>query len=266
MIYCFIGCDMGGWHTKNGDALAVCWWNGKQWGQWCISGHHFYPVHKSVKDLFDKLSGLDAKTVIAIDAALAWPLSFSKLVASADTASHIPSFEPTADMNNPYLYRETERFIRDRHNLHPLSAAGDKFGNNSSKGQSLAAWFNTTLVELYRPPFSKASIADANNHRSSLIEVYPAASMRSHAFRNLKWPDDNQKMSEIGISDLNDAKRCALTAVCYAKTVGLLDADFPNLEVYPDVYLPSDADKAYNQELFAKEGWIFAPRIEVAEI
>jgi hypothetical protein len=36
---------------------------------------------------------------------------------------------------NRYLYRQTERFVQQQTGHHPLSAPGDKFGNNSSKAQ-----------------------------------------------------------------------------------------------------------------------------------
>ena len=77
--------------------------------------------------------------------------------------------------------------------------------------------------------------------------------MRSDTFKNLKWPEDDLKMSELNISDLSDAKRCAITAICYAKTIGLLDTNFPDLGAYPYVNLPCDADEKYSQELFNKE-------------
>ena len=56
-----------------------------------------------------------------------------------------------------------------------------------------------------------------------------------------------------GDSDIADAKRAAMTCVCYAKTVGLLGEN-----AFPEGCARSDmiAEKA---EQIKREGWIFFP-------
>src|SRR4051794_33979738 len=108
---------MGGWHTKKGDALAVCRWDGEQL---CCddddsrSGSLFYPCSDTdiLADMIGRYSKYDGKIIIGIDAALAWPAQFAKLVNRAPTADAGVCFKPGKHIDNPYLFRETERFVK----------------------------------------------------------------------------------------------------------------------------------------------------------
>jgi hypothetical protein len=265
MTIYFIGCDIGGWHTSYGDAFAACKFssgNLTHLGE--KSGSMYYPVDpqeifaKTLKRICEE----QARLIIAIDAALAWPVEFVKLVQDAPVGRHLPTFTlPSPAIDNPYLYRETERFIekailRGSKKL-PLTAPGDKFGNNCSKAQGLVAWIRTRLPGVYRPPFDPWDEENARNARYSLIEVYPAASMKSRLFRNLRWPRAAMQMTNVGDSDIGDAKRCAMTAVCYAATVRMEES--LTTAQYPPVFLP---DNTRNSNLITREGWIFAPAPE----
>lgn len=285
----FIGCDMGGWHGSN-DGLAICKWDGStlsQVGEW--SGRLFHPVNdyatqptvqasqnnvanfirmkRVAKDqildgLVDAMVAEEARIIIAIDGALAWPAKFAKLVADAPSACHMPTFDPKGRaIDNPYLYRETERFIKAAVSLgkDPFTAPGAWFGNNSSKAQALVAWFAQQLSGLYRPPFCPWDLQSAKAARYTLIEVYPAASNHSKEFMALSWPRAEQTMENVGNSDIADAKRCAMTAVCYAAKLGMLGQAAGN---YPDVWLPGNQCNgvSYNCALLQQEGWIFCPK------
>jgi hypothetical protein len=206
-----------------------------------------------------------AQIVIAVDAALGWPAEFAKLVANASSAPPPPSFRLEEAIKNPYLYRETERFIKgavlEETDQNPLTAPGDKFGNNSSKAQALVAWFKSQQYSLYRPPFDRWCIARAAQAQYSLVEVYPAASMKCRQFKYSQWPAQGsalpQTMDQVGDRDIADAKRCAMTGVCYAATVGM----FGNAEhSYSQVYLPERRHNiTYDYTLLPREGWIFCP-------
>lgn len=259
----FMGCDMGGWHTTTGDALAVCKWDGYALSHvQAMDGALFYPVSAQgalaqVIRLAEKES---ARIIIGIDAALAWPAKFVALAGGAPQAAHLPDFVLGTSIDNPYLYRDTERFVKQHiltgANERPLTAAGDKFGNNSSKAQALVAWFRNRLPDLYRPPFDPWDAAVAAQKQFTLIEVYPAASMKAAVFRLLAWPHHEQTMDHVGNTDIGDAKRCAMTAVCYAAMLGMLGSGGG----YPPLYTPDDAGTEYNQDDIGVEGWIFAPK------
>jgi hypothetical protein len=263
MTIYFIGCDIGGWHTTNGDAFAACRFSSGEFtllDDECGSGNLYYPVDRQgiFAKILNRACAEKARIVIAIDAALAWPVEFVKLVRCAPLGGHLPTFTRSRAIDNPCLYRETERFIRRniRRDRDPFTAPGDKFGNNSSKAQSLVAWITGTLPEVYRPPFDPWDEDRAKNARYSVIEVYPAASMESHLFQNLEWPFSAQQMRKIGDSDVADAKLCAMTAVCYAATVKM-DQRL-NSQLYPRIFVPP-SDNTYDLNMVAQEGWIFAP-------
>ena len=262
----FFGCDMGGWHTDKGDALAVCKWDGSELQHVeATAGALFHPVTDNgpLMKWMNTVQEEDARFVFAIDGALAWPTKFAELVASAPSAEHRCTLKPSDAISNPYLYRQTERFIKNHllttNTERPLSAPGDKFGNNSSKSQVLAAWMKTKFPNVYRPPFDQWDTTKARESAATLIEVYPAASLKSPQFRNLLWPLLKQSMGDVGNTDIADAKRCAFTGICYAATVGLLRPP-PD---WPTVFLPSEATSGeIAVELIQKEGWIFAPRCD----
>lgn len=270
----FIGCDMGGWHTDEGDAIAVI---GREDSELTMPvwdcGPLYYPAD-TCEDTFQGYCSRQPQVVIAIDASLSWPVRFMQLVVESAQASHLPEFPLEEAMKNPYLYRETERFINQTalagKRQIPLSAPGDKFGNNSSKGQALCAWIKSVANGVYRPPFDDWQPALAKEARTTIIEVYPDASLVSERFRRISF---SRSMSDlIGLDsmqeladerahlrkkreacDLYDAIICAMTAMCYANTVGMIEGD------YPEVYTPNDAE-GYVQETIRQEGWIFAPK------
>lgn len=264
VIY-FFGCDIGGWHNtemNKGDALAVCRWDGNKLGHvGATAAITFFPV-KSEQLLAQKLAlakSENAQIIIGIDAALSWPERFIQLTAKAHSLTHNFDFELVDAINNPYLYRETERFIKQRiqtgRKERPLTAVGDKFGNNSSKAQALATWLLNQLPNAYRPPFDEWDVNIAKDARHTIIEVYPAASMKSAKFKQLLWPLESQSMADAGKSDIADAKRCAMTAYVYAASINkLANATCPRI-LTPDDATPEEIRKPS----LRVEGWIFSP-------
>ena len=100
----------------------------------------------------------------------------------------------------------------------------------------------------------KWSVDDARKRKHSIIEVYPAASQKSNTFKKLRW--GRHRMKTVGKTDIADAKRCVMTAVCYAMEVGILR----RIAGYPRIYLPDHRlARSFNAEAITKEGWIFAP-------
>jgi hypothetical protein len=260
----FFGCDMGGWQNKDeskGDALAICKWNE-------ASPEHaeatadvlFFPVDedKVLSQKVQEAVASQGKIIVAIDAALAWPVDFARLVAKSPEGVEYDRRRFDSAIANPYLYRQTERFIKAhvRKGKDPLTAPGDKFGNNSSKAQMLVAWFRTKLHDAYRPPFEGWDVGRARESQYTIIEVYPDASRQSKQFQKLKWPPYPEEMKVVGNKDIADAKICAMTGVCYAMEVGVME----RRPEYPPIYLP---DHLFIEDLrkdaIPKEGWIFAP-------
>lgn len=267
MIY-FFGCDMGGWHNTSltkGDALAVCRWNQgalEHVGE--TAALTFFPVEpeQGLARCLDKCLENGYEVIVCIDAALSWPSRFAELTREAQSFEHNFDFDLTDSINNPYLYRETERFIKRRvqtgSNERPLTAVGDKFGNNSSKAQALAGWLFGRMDKPYRPPFDAWHIDRARAAKHTIIEVYPAASMKSAKFRKLEWPTSSQRMEDMDNSDIADAKRCAMAGFVYAASIGKIRA-----ENCPAILTPDDIeDDEFSKSALRIEGWIFAPKCE----
>lgn len=261
----FIGCDMGGWHTSRGDGLAICRWrNGTMESVHAEAGALYYPVASEASLAQHLTQALDegARVVIAIDAALAWPVDFRDLVVAAPEAAYLPDFErQDGALQNRHLYRDTERFVHATTGKQPLTAPGDKFGNNSSKAQALTAWLAQHVLEadrvLYRPPFDEWDLEEARKATCTLIEAYPGASMMSPAFQRVTWPAEAPvTMQIVGNNDIADAKRCAVIGACYSATVGHLPgAAYPHVALCNAVTLGD----TYAAERVRKEGWIFTP-------
>ena len=143
----FFGCDMGGWHNKDndgGDALAVCQWTGDRLlNVEATAALTYYPVVEDgpLMKWLSRAINDNARVIVCIDAALAWPMQFRQLVNQASSGKHKFCFDLDGAINNPYLYREAERFIKQRvmtgNKEWLLTAVGDRFGNNSSKARHL---------------------------------------------------------------------------------------------------------------------------------
>jgi len=261
-VYC-IGCDLGGWHGMLKDALAVCRWDaGIQYPSQPTHGRLFYPLDDKTKLIvaIHRAKQETARVIIAVDAALAWPTDFLHLAIRANRATHIASCIATSpQIENTYLFRETDRFIKTfvRKDRDPYSAPGNRFGNNSSKAQSLVAFVKKMFQEVYRPPFDQWNLDRAKETWITLIEVYPAASMASEQFSALRWQEAEDRYADLDTSDENDAKRCSTTAACYGMTIGII----PEVQGYPKVWLPDDEiPPAYDPRRIRREGWIFAPK------
>jgi hypothetical protein len=256
----FIGCDMGGWHTKRTDAMAWC---AMEDGEWCDpthvqNGQLFLPDadRNPLAGIVEKILGESAQAVISIDAALGWPKSFRDWVSASPLDAPIPSFDVShGELNNPFLYRAAERFIKKHTGQKAGSAVKDQLGSNFTKGQALAAWLRREW-QAYCPPFDELTKGKAAQSPITVIEIYPSASLKCDAFAKLRWPGGGA-MGELGKSDIADAQRAAMASACYARTVGMIQADLPG------VYLPEEAGED-EQDMIKAEGWIFSPKVEPA--
>jgi hypothetical protein len=266
----FVGCDMGGWQStdeKKGDALAVCKWTGSKVEHFAATAAiQYFPVEEAgvLAKTIDQALAERARIIIGIDAALGWPVEFTRLVRDAAEGIEFDTRRFESAIKNPYLYRETERFIKShvRRDKDPLTAPGDKFGNNSSKAQMLVAWFRTKLPAAYRPPFGGWDAGRARQSEHSIIEVYPDASLQCRAFdKKVRWPAYEQEAGTLRSKDIADAKVCSLTAICYAMELGIISRD----PKYPRIYLPDHPlAQTLDAKAILKEGWIFAPYAETS--
>lgn len=177
------------------------------------------------------------RIVIAIDAPLAFPEAFVKLL----TGRAIPDVAAGGrEIDNPLAYRATDRHILNTFQKKPLSASFDKLGNNATVAmvyvRRWAAQCGLPVLP-FEPPHANGS---------AIIEVYPALTkVKGEKFCH---PPLQRLLPQSVMpgSDESDAAICALVALAF-----LLDgssAGLPRL-VGPDPH-------ASDEEL-RSEGWIY---------
>ena len=181
-------------------------------------------------DVFDQY-----RIIVAIDAPLGFPVAFQQLISRKPSAK----IELGPEINNPFAYRETDRWVHQSFGKKPLSASFDKLGNVATVAMYHAErWAITAGFPIV--PFQP----DDDHH--AIIEVYPAlvkdpatSVCASQFARHL--PGDLPARS-----DKLDAAICALHALAYA--LQGQDRDLPRLVGPPDALV---------QSAVSVEGWIY---------
>lgn len=179
-----------------------------------------------------------SRAVLAIDAPLGVADAFRALL-----DGHPPVEEVHASDSNPYLYRETERFlIAGGHR--PLSAVKDKIGSQSTKAMHALACFTPDRegIGVWSGPGGNES-----------IEAYPAVARKSSRVQRLLDPyvhavtvDGYRRLDPVfGHADEEDALLCALVAWLFVHERDALAA--------PDETVPG------------AEGWIWVPKDALAD-
>lgn len=175
------------------------------------------------------------RLLFAIDTPLGFSKAFADLIVSRRAASQIFS-----SSTNPYLHRQTERFLFER-GLTPLSPIKDMIGSQATKG--------IHFLSRFAPKLERCGLW-TDGCWIQAIEAYPSAckqsaeirAMRSNFYENtgesaiLGGP---QKRFGIYHQDLEDALTCAL--------VGWSFEHQPSLLAHPPPLIDTS------------EGWIFVP-------
>jgi len=262
----YIGWDVGAWHCdrnrRSRDSICVLEHEvGKPQMKFVgVWRNNFSKRLLGVRDsqsfvadalilLDSRFSHLDTESniVLAIDAPLGFPTEFNALIQGKPT----PKFHAKNAIDNPYVYRETERFLRLQDStLHPLSPIQDQIGSQATKALHLiyrlglrrheATWVSTE--------------ADSVAPKFRAIETYPsvAIKMRPNLLRDANLFDETNTCNTLMLEpdkadyanrDKRDALICALVASMWGRTGELMG--------------PRRGD--VNQELVEQEGWIWVP-------
>ena len=229
----YVGWDVGGWNCdKNGksrDALVILDAGlnivGQPWrGNLRSAINEAGDSAEWVSKLFalckaPTLSGCPQIT-LAIDTPLGFSEEFTRLV-----TQRIHAGEVGDSATNPYLFRQTERFLFE-HGLKPLSAIKDMIGSQATKGMHVLAKF--------APKVQRCGVW-SDEARLSAIEAYPSACETSATVKGLQ-----QRFSKLDHDDLDDALTCALLAYLFDNQ--------PETLIHPLASVP------------ASEGWIWVPK------
>lgn len=251
----YVGWDVGGWNCDKNpasrDALVILDSARKLVGTpWRGNLRRLFNEASSAQVLVTKIlelcqvrSGPDdsCRLLFAIDTPLGFSKGFTDLIVSRLAPAQIFS-----SSSNPYLHRETERFLFQR-GLSPLSPIKDMIGSQATKGIHFLARFAPTLE-------SCGLWTDGASIHA--IEAYPSACKRSACISAFRLPFYNdpdgiaseatKARNEFYHPDLEDALTCAL--------VGWAFENRPDLLAHP----PPTVDPS--------EGWIYVPTDGLKEL
>ncbi len=210
-----IGWDVRGWQGK-AQAVALAGWRREDDSlHWLGVSPLFRLSSRGAADIFSLLMPLlkskarcdellsHPRFALGMDAPLAFPRGFTALLRGEVQQIAIPARE----IDNPYAYRDCERWLHERYGKKPLSASFDRLGNNATLALAMAP----ALTPLQRVPQQVPAAPRA------LLEVYPALAKqggRASCARpeiHLLLP----KTLQPG-TDQYDAALCALMALQYA--------------------------------------------------
>lgn len=224
-----IGWDVRGWQGK-AQAVAVVGWSPGRPLDWLGISPLFRLSSRCEPNLRTLLApalpeSLLLERVLAhpcvtlgIDAPLTFPAAFVDLLREGQGPRHIPERE----IDNPYAYRDCDRWLYRQYGKKPLSASFDRLGNNA------------TLAMAILP-----ALVQGKGH--SAIEVYPA--LAKVAGRGSEaWPELRPHLPShlVPGTDPYDAALCALMALQQASKGGC--------EALPELVKP---------QVQMNDGWIY---------
>ena len=230
-----IGWDVGGWNcdrnSKSRDAIVILDADrnivGAPWrGNLRTSINEADSGLEWIHSLFT-LCGAESpvegsRFVLAIDTPLGFSRAFVALLSEHRVAGEIGDSQ-----TNPYLFRETERYLF-RRGLRPLSPVKDMIGSQATKGMHVLARF--------APQVPRCGVW-SDGADLTAIEAYPSACKTSALVAELR-----QKYAPLGHEDEEDALTCGLIAWLFAHEPQLLEA--PGEGVSADegwIWVPGDA-------------------------
>ncbi|MEJ6114491.1 DUF429 domain-containing protein [Aeromonas salmonicida] len=236
-----IGWDVRGWQG-NAQAVAVVGWQAREPRlHWFGVSPLFRLSSRVAPDLDallrpalqDEMSLMQVlacpQLALGIDAPLAFPRALGDLLAGRATECAVPQRE----IDNPYAYRDCERWLHRQYGKKPLSATFDRLGNNATLALSMLP----RLGDLQLVP-KLQSQADR-----AVLEVYPALAKVGGKASAVRAELQPHLPAELATgTDRYDAAICALMALQYAAkgTVSLLP---------PLIQAPAD--------MVLDEGWVY---------
>ena len=186
------------------------------------------------------------KVLIAIDAPLGWPVSLGNKLFAHAAGDYID------EESNNMIRRMTDRFVKEKIGKQSLDVGADRIARTAHAALKMLGELREITNQELNLCWNPGDV-----YKTSVIEVYPAATMETYNILNTGYKDKN-KISEreeilndlkshididksleealISNADILDSAICILAAT-----------DFLNKEVF----MPEDGDLA------KKEGWIW---------
>ncbi|MFB2862690.1 DUF429 domain-containing protein [Aeromonas sp. MdU4] len=236
-----IGWDVRGWQGSAQAVAVVGWLADSSSLHWLGVSPLFRLSSRVAPDLAALLRpALQDEAVLAqveacphlalgIDAPLAFPRALRDLLNGQPLSCAVPERE----IDNPYAYRDCERWLYQQYGKKPLSATFDRLGNNATLALSMLP--NLSDLQLVPTVASQA--------RRAVLEVYPAlAKVAGKASSARSELAALLPVDVVPDTDRYDAALCALMALQYA--AGGQVAQLPALLSPP-------------AEMALDEGWVY---------
>lgn len=245
MAYLGVGWDVGGWCGSKQAVAVVSWQQGESELSWLGLSAPFALSRRVPLSLSGLLApalghsfGLPRaeRVTLAIDAPLAFPRAFHRLLQGELATEQVPEDE----MANPYAYRECERWLHRQYGKKPMSASFDKLGNNTTLALTLTTLLQQQGFSLLPQQQEEAVLSMLEAYPAMMKQQFRATAPVAARFTALLPPELKPG------SDSYDAALCALMALAHAS-----EGRCPLL---PALVLPP-------HDLPRDEGWIyhFAP-------
>ena len=210
-----IGWDVRGWQG-NAQAVAVVGWQARECQLHWLGVSPLFRLSSRVAPDLDALlrpalqdeMGLMQvlacpQLALGIDAPLAFPRALADLLGGRGAECAVPQRE----IDNPYAYRDCDRWLHQQYGKKPLSATFDRLGNNATLALSmLPRLADLQLVPTWVPEAERA-----------VLEVYPAlAKVGGKASAARGEIAAHLPAGLVPGTDPYDAALCALMALQYA--------------------------------------------------
>lgn len=208
-----IGWDVCGWQGNTQAVAIVGWAEGTLHWIGCSPAFRFSsrqsPTLSSLllPVLQDPVAVASLLAVPHITLGIDAPLSFPPALGDLLSGRPAPCTVPEREIDNPYAYRDCERWLYQRYGKKPLSATFDRLGNNATLAMA--------LLKHWRVPV--APLQSAGEGELVAIETYPA--MAKMAGRISAAHPGLLHVLPDGIAvgtDIYDAALCALMALQHA--------------------------------------------------
>ncbi len=263
-----IGWDVGGWMGKN-HGVAACFWDKQSdslvWigtpKKLSIPRGSYISIDHILSELTEKSENVyanelfqngESSVIIGADAPLGVPVAFHNLIdVNANQTETRELMEkqqlqlinrPAKEIENPFAYRYTDRFIYSKFNKKPLSAVFDRLGNNCTAAIGHALKWQHDYGFQINPIHTRGNACKIGSRQ--IIEVYPAlVSEQLQSFLNEFLPK-HYKFADWDRQHDFDAAICAIMAACHG--AGNFSKKLPELVPPPEDISEVDT-----------EGWIY---------
>ncbi|MDA1054881.1 MAG: DUF429 domain-containing protein [Planctomycetota bacterium] len=193
----------------------------------------------------NSLKSKQARALIALDAPLGWPHLMGESLATHRAGEHL------AKTANELFRRETDRFVKTQLGKQSLDVGADRIARTAHSALQL-------LADVRQRTGLPIPMAWESNYseRVAVIEVYPAATLRSHGIKDTGYKRKDQVAERKAIiGRLERLIQLPEDRAAMERSADALDAGVCVLAAFD--FLRGSAQPPEDTELSRHEGWIW---------